>query len=119
MDSKKISDLEHALLKKEIENISYKMHEGFSSIEAFIKAHFDALQIKNDSEAEVKGVQLNNILVEQKKTNGRVTKQEKITEIIRIMQDHKTFTALITYTLYNFLEAATVSNIWKLIKSII
>ena len=112
----KVSDLEHKLIKKEIENISFKMNEGFGTIDKMLKVHFDALRTKNDSEAEVTGMQLDAILVEQKRTNGRVTRQEQVTTVLSTMQNNKWLTALALYAIYNLLEVTTMANIIKIIK---
>ena len=112
----KVSDLEHKLIKKEIEQISFKMNEGFGTIDKMLKVNFAALASKNDSEAEVIGIQLDAILVEQKKTNGRVTKQTEITKVLSTLQDNKWLTALALYAIYNLLEVTTMDNIIKIIK---
>jgi len=116
MSAKEISDLEHEIIKKEIENISFKMNEGFGSIDKILKVHFDALATKNDTEAELVGLQLNNILTEQKRTNGRVTKLEDLTVVLRFLNENKKLTALLLYGIYNALSVATIENIIKWIK---
>lgn len=109
---KKVSDLEHDLIKKDIENLSFKISEAFGSIDKNLKSHFESMSVKN----EFISLQLKNVMAKQDLTNGRVNRQEDITRVLSTMQKNKWLTALLLYAIYNLLEVTTMDNIIKVIK---
>lgn len=113
---KKISDLEHQLLKKDIEEIKNKMYAGFSSVSEAIKSGFELIRSENKRDNDVSNVQRENILAEQKKTNGRVTKLEKVTSLLALMRENKKVSGLVIYAIYNILEVSTIENVLNIYK---
>lgn len=113
---KKISDLEHQLLKKDIEEIKNKMYAGFSSVSEAIKSGFDLIRSENKRDNDVSNIQRENILAEQKKTNGRVTKLEKVTSVLALMRENKKISGLVIYAIYNILEVTTIDNVLNIFK---
>ena len=81
-----------------------------------VESNFKVLRAKGDAESEVRGRQLEEILTEQKKTNGRVRAQEKTTEVLRIMSEHKWLTGGFLYGIFNILQLMTIENIISWIK---
>lgn len=107
---KKGSDLEHKLIKKDIEQLSYKMHDGFLAISESLKMQFESLRIKSDAESEVKGQQLDAILAEQKKTNGRVKVLETVTSNLKYFKHNPKVALLVIYAIYNAYDYTTIKN---------
>jgi hypothetical protein len=99
MDVKEMTrdNLEHEAIQAQIKIIS-----------AQITANFDVI-----------GEQLNGILAQAKKTNGRVTRLEDITNVLDVMQRNKWLTVLVIYAIYNLLELTTIDNVLKFIRIII
>lgn len=121
---KKVSDLEHSLIKKDIEKLNNRVSEGFSSVSNAIKSGFDLirsenkrnidlLRAENKHDTKVSNIQRDNILAEQKKTNGRVKALEKVTSVLSLMRENKKITGLVLYSVYNILEISTIDNVMK------
>lgn len=115
-ENKKISDLEHQLIKKDVEEIKFKMHEGFSSIDKSIKLGFELIRSENKRDNDISNIQRKNILAEQKKTNGRVTKLEKVTSVLSLIRENKKIAGLVLYAIYNILEVSTIENVVNIFK---
>jgi len=107
MKDKTRDELEHAGIQAQLVTMAADISINFSEIES----NFKILRAKGDAESEVRGIQLENILSEARKTNGRITKQEKTTEVLRIMSEHKWLTGGFLYGLFNILQLLTIENI--------
>ena len=112
-DKQKIDDLEHELLEEKIESMNIKIHEGFLSINSTIEKGFELINAESKRQADISNLKRDEILKEQKLTNGRVKELEKVTSIIKFMREHRKISALIFYAVYNILQIATPENIIK------
>ena len=116
---KKISDLEHEVILTRVDMLEVKIHEGFGAIAKSIQANFDIYRAENKAENKASAIQRDAILSEQKRTNGRVTKLEEVTSVIKFMKENRTVTGLIFYAVYNILNVSSIENainIYKWIK---
>ena len=84
-----------------------------------IQAQIKIISAQITANFDVMGDQLNGILVQAKKTNGRVTKLEEVTNVLDVMQRNKWLTVLVIYAIYNLLELTTIDNVLKFIRIII
>ena len=100
-------ELEYAGIEAMIKIMAADISVNFAQVEA----SFKILGVKNDAEREATGIQLADILEEQKITNGRVTVQEKTTRLLKIMGENKGFTFIFLYGLFNILRHLTIENI--------
>ena len=112
MSDKTKDELEHAGIQAQLMIMAADISVNFEQVES----NFKILRAKGDAESEVRGIQLANILKEQKITNGRITKQEKTTEVLSIMSEHKWLTGGFLYGLFNILQLMTIENIISWIK---
>ena len=111
--NKKIDDLEHQLIQKDIQEVTFKMHEGFSSIHTTITKGFELMDAENKRQNDISNIQRTEILRRQDLTNGRVKDLEKVTSIVKFMRENTKMSALIFYAVYNILQVATPANIIK------
>ena len=109
MSDKTKDDLEHAGIQAQLATMAADISISFAQVEA----NFKTLRAKGDAESYVRGIQYENILKEQKITNGRIKIQEKTTEVLRIMSHHKWLTGVSLYGIFNILQITTVENIVK------
>lgn len=117
MDSEnKINDLKHRLLEEKIETMNSKMHEGFYSIKTTITKGFELQNAENKRQNDISKIQRDNILAEQKRTNGRITRLEEVTSVIKLMRQNKKITGLVLYAVYNILEISTIENVLSIYK---
>ena len=112
MKNKSRDELEHVGIVSMIKEMAADISVNFEKIES----NFKTIRAKGDAESYVRGVQYENILKEQKITNGRVTKQEKTTEVLRVMSEHKWLTGGFLYGIFNILQLMTIENIISWIK---
>lgn len=112
MKDKTRDDLEHAGIQAQLKIMAADISVNFEKVES----NFKIIRAKGDAESFVRGRQYEEILKEQKITNGRVTKQEKTTEVLRVMSDHKWLTGGFLYGIFNILQLMTIENIISWIK---
>lgn len=110
--SEKSKDLQHAGIEAMIKVMAADISVNFAEVEA----NFKVLRAKGDAESTVRGRQLEEILKEQKKTNGRIAKQEKTTEVLKVMSEHKWLTGGFLYGIFNILQLIKIENIISWIK---
>lgn len=107
-------ELEHTAIISMIKTMASDISVNFSDVEY----NFKAMLIKNDSERETLGQQLENILAEQKKTNGKVKALEQDTKILSFFMNHKVILALSMiglYAIYNL----DLNELFKIIRTIL
>lgn len=121
--SEKSKDLEHVGIQAQLKVMAADISVNFAKIESNINVNFlkvesniSGLRLKGDTESEVRGIQLENILNEQKKTNGKIIKLEKTTEVLRVMSEHKWLTGGFLYGIFNILQLIKIENIISWIK---
>lgn len=107
--------VEHAGIMTAMKEMAADISVNFAKVES----NFKIMRVKGDAESEVRGIQYEEILKEQKITNGRITVQEKTTEVIRIMVENKGYTFIFLYGLFNILQHLSISNITRWINLII
>lgn len=98
-----IKDLQHAGIEAMIKVMAADISVNFAEVEA----NFKVLRAKGDAESYVRGTQYENILKEQKITNGRVKDLEKDTDIIRFFKKYTWVMSLCAvgfWALYNFMD---------------
>ena len=81
-----------------------------------IQAQLKIISSQVSANFEVIGIQLENILTEAKKTNGRITALEEVTSVIKFMINNKKIAILVFYALYNILNYTTVENALRIIQ---
>jgi hypothetical protein len=121
-DKKKIDELEHKLLKKDIDSISFEMHAGFGAISKALEKGFELIRAENAAQNKASIAQREEIIKKQDLTNGRVTALEKVTSSLKYLQDHKKVALLIFWGAYNAYDWASIRNgieIYKWISSLI
>lgn len=106
MDKTK-DELEHAGIQAQLMIMAADISVNFEKVES----NFKVLRAKGEAESEVRGIQLEKILTEQKITNGRITVQEKTTEVLRVMGENKGYTVIFLYGLFNILQHLSIENI--------
>ena len=103
----KANDSEHASIEAMITTMAADITVNFEKVES----NFKVLRAKGEAESYVRGIQYEDILKEQKITNGRVTAQEKTTEVLRIMGKNKWLTGIFLYGLFNISQQLSIENI--------
>lgn len=112
MSDKKQEDLDHGLIMLAMKEMAADISINFEKVES----NLNSLRVKHDAEREAAGIQLEAILTEAKKTNGRITKLENDTDIIRFFKKYKWVLPLCAvglWAIYNFLEYEQVLRLIK------